>query len=53
MDQSLFMETQLGPGESALSCGTLLEKTRNRIYGQLIEAVSLLSLINPHLFLID
>ena len=25
IDRSLFMETQLGPGESALSCWTLLE----------------------------
>ena len=37
-------------------CSLLLDssrKTRTRIYGRLIEAVSLWSLINPHLFSID
>ena len=37
-------------------CSLLLDssrKTRNRIYGCLIEAVPLWSLINPHLFSID
>ena len=42
--------------ESRGVCSLLLDssrKTRTRIYGRLIEAVSLWSLINPHLFSID